>query len=371
MFLVLFVLLIKLTVFSLAVPFGGNFHPGLANLEGYQDFRLAYVPMVSNFTAGKMPYRDFNYAYPPFFLYLLTPFAFFSLPFWAMALPLVIFDAASVILVFLICLKLMTSNEAFMAAIVFAVAPINLWYNDFLWLNPPPMTFFILLAIYALLSKKYRSSFICLAIATLFKQIAFALFPIFIVTLLNKADRREVAKNALLYGTICFVGSLPYIVTIPTYYLWSLGVPGFSVGWPSTPFTYYFGSPTNLAIVFGENAYDPAKPFLWAALLLSFAVLCWRIIKTKKINDTDFVAYVLYALLLFHAFFPRGIYKYYYAAVTPFDSMFVKSRRAAVIFFGLNALMLAVPRLLTPWLIVLLLILSLRREMNSGRFEEI
>lgn len=246
--------------FSVAVPFG-TWHPSYADLEGYQDFRLAYVPLVSNFTAGKMPYRDFHYAYPPFFIYLLTPFALFSLPSWTMALPLVTFDAASVILVYLIVRRLMSSRKALMASIVFAIAPINLWYNDFLWLNPPPMTFFVLLAIYAFLSKKHEASFLSLAIATLFKQIAFILFPILLVTLFKKSNRKEAIRNALLYCTVCFIGSLPYIITIPTHYLWHLGVPGFGSGWKGVEYKYYIGSPTNLAIVLGEDAYKPAKPF--------------------------------------------------------------------------------------------------------------
>jgi len=363
--LLLFTLLVKLSLFSLAVPFG-EFHPGFAALESYQDFRLAYVPLVSNFTAGMMPYRDFHYAYPPLFLYMLTPFALSSLPVWTMALPLVTFDVASVLLVYLIARKLVSSREALMASMVFAIAPINLWYNDFLWLNPPPMTFFILLAVYAFLSKRYETSFLCLATATLFKQIAFMLFPIFSVALLKKSSRREVVKNAGLYGAVCFLGSLPYIITIPTYYLWHLGVPGFGSGWQGVKFTYYFGSPTNLAIVLGEDAYDPAKPFLWAALLLSLVVLCWRTYKAEMTKGIELITHTLYALLFFHAFFPRGIYKYYYAAITPFNAMFVRSRRGALAFLGLNTLILIVPRILTPWLSVLLLVLLFTRHKSIG-----
>lgn len=360
-------MLIKLGVFLLAVPFGGDFHPRLADLEGYQDFRLAYVPLVSNFTAGKMPYRDFHYAYPPLFLYLLTPFALVQLPPWTMALPLFAFDVASVILVYLIACKLMTHGEAFIASLAFAMAPINLWYNDFLWLNPPPMTFFILLAIYAFLSEKYGTSFVCLAIATLFKQIAFSLYPIFLVALLNRSDRRAVIKNALLYGVICFLGSLPYIVTIPRYYLWLLGVPGIGSGWSPVKFTYYFGSPTSLAIVFGEDAYDPAKPLLWVALILSFVFLSWRIYKTKIVDGIGFVASVLNALLLFHIFFPRGIYKYYYASITPFHAMFIRNRRAILLFLGLNLLLLIIPRYLTPWFVVLVLVVFTARNLCFRR----
>jgi len=362
LFLLLFALLVKLCVFSLAVPFGGLFHPRLTDLEGYQDFRLAYVPLVSNFTAGKMPYRDFQYAYPPLFLYLLTPFALSSLPPWTMALPLVSFDVASVILVFLISRRFTSHRKALVGSAVFAIAPINLWYNDFLWLNPPPMTFFILLATYSFLSRKYEVSFTCLATATLFKQIAFALFPIFITTMLSRSNRRDVTKNALLYASIFFLVSLPYIITIPTYYLWSLGIPGFGPGWPPEKFTYYFGSPTSLAIVFGENAYEPAKPLLWAALLSSFAALCWRTHKAGSVNDIAFVTHILYALLLFHTFFPRGIYKYYYCAVTLFYSTFIRSRKTALGFLGLNALVLAIPRYLTPWLLVLLIVLPFMRS---------
>jgi len=354
--LLIFTLMVKSCIFSLAIPYGGNFYPHLENLEGYQDFRLAYVPLVSNFTAGKMPYRDFTYAYPPLFLYLLTPFSLASLPSWTMALPLVTFDVASVILVYLITRKFLSSSEALLASVTFALAPINLWYNDFLWLNPPPMTFFVLLAIYVFLSKRYAGSFLCLAIATLFKQIAVILFPVFLVALLKRSNGREVIKGAALYCAVCFLGSLPYIVTVPAYYFWYLGVPGFGSGWQGK-FTYYFGSPTNLAIVLGEDAYDPAKPFLWLALLVSLAVLCWRIYRTEETDNRELISYVYYALLFFHAFFPRGIYKYYYAAVTPFSVMSARSRRGVLVFLGLNTLILVVPRFLTPWFSFFLLVM--------------
>lgn len=235
---------------------------------------------------------------------------------------------------------------------MFAIVPINLWYNDFLWLNPSPMASFILLAIYAFLSKKYKASLTCLAIATLFKQIASILFPVFLVTLLSTSNRKDVIQNAVLYCTTCFFGSLPYIITIPAYYLWSLGVPGFGSDWQGVKFTYYFGSPTNLAIVLGEDAYNPSKPLLWTTLLLSLVLLCWRTYKART-NDIELITHILYALLFFHAFFPRGIYKYYYAAITPFNSMFIRSRRGALVFLGLNILILIIPRYLTPWLSVL------------------
>jgi 4-amino-4-deoxy-L-arabinose transferase-like glycosyltransferase len=264
-----------------------------------------------NFISGKTPYQNFSYAYPPLFLYLLAPFASNSLPSWTLALPFVVLDAASVIPVYLIARKLTGHREALIASITFAIAPINLWYNDFLWLNPPPMTFFILLATYAFLSERYTSSFACLAVATLFKQIALSLFPVFFTTLLIKSVRKEVIRDSLLYGAICFLGSLPYIVTIPRIYLSSLGLPGIAPEWPMS--TYQFSSPTSLAIAFGASFYEPAKFLLGVALLISFEILCFRIYKGRSTSDISFLTSITYALLLFHALFPRGIYKYYCA----------------------------------------------------------
>lgn len=356
----LFALLIRLSILPLAIAFGGNFNLlPLSDLESYQDFRGAYVPAISSFTAGLMPYQQLPFAYPPLFLYLLTPFALFSLPPWTMALPLVFFDAAAVIPVFLIASKLMKPRKAVIASIAFAVAPINLYYNDFLWLNTPPMMFFILLAVYAFLLEKHGSAFICLAIATLFKQTALALFPVFAVALLKKSNRMSVARNVALYGAICFLGSLPYIVMIPASYLSSLGFSFLGLGSTVPVFPYFFGAPTSLAWVFGDVAYHFAQPFLLGALLLSMAALCLVIYRTKLVTDKRSVIYVLYALLLSHALFPRGIYKYYLAAITAFGAIFVGSRKTAALFLGLNVLLLVLPRILTPWFVLVLLVFPL------------
>jgi 4-amino-4-deoxy-L-arabinose transferase-like glycosyltransferase len=356
--LLMFGLLVKLCAFSLAVRYNElgqwAFQSSFANLEAYQDFRLAYVPLASNFISGKTPYQNFSYAYPPLFLYLLAPFASNSLPSWTLALPFVVLDAASVVPVYLIARKLTGHREALIASITFAIAPINLWYNDFLWLNPPPMTFFILLATYAFLSERYTSSFACLAVATLFKQIALSLFPVFFTTLLIKSVRKEVIRDSLLYGAICFLGSLPYIVTIPRIYLSSLGLPGIAPEWPMS--TYQFSSPTSLAIAFGASFYEPAKFLLGVALLISFEILCFRIYKGRSTSDISFLTSITYALLLFHALFPRGIYKYYCAAITPFSLISVRNRKTALAFLGLNLLLLVIPRVFTPWLLLILLI---------------
>jgi Gpi18-like mannosyltransferase len=210
LYIFIFALLLKFSIFLLGISYGTSIPVTgyFGNLEPYRDFTVYYVTLISNFTSGLIPYLQFGCAYPPLFLYLLAPFALVSLPAWAMAIPFVAFDAASVIPVFLIASKFMKRREAIIASIAFAVAPINLFYYDFLWLNSPPMTFFTILAAYAFLSRKYKSAFFFLAVATLFKDVAIALFPVFVVTMLNESDRRNVVGGAALYGATCFVGSL-------------------------------------------------------------------------------------------------------------------------------------------------------------------
>jgi predicted membrane-bound dolichyl-phosphate-mannose-protein mannosyltransferase len=249
----------------------------------------------------------------------------------------------------------MKTREAVIASITFAVAPINLFYSDYLWLNTPPMMFFSALAVYEFLSKKYGYAFICLAIATLFKQTALVLFPIFIIALLKETNRVGAIRNTALYGGVCFLGSLPYIVTIPADYLGSLGFSFFQVGSTASPFPYSISASTNLAWIFGDDAYYPAQPFLLGALLLSLAVLCLVVYETKAIGDKEFITYVLFALLLAHALFPRGIYKYYLAAVTPFGALLVENWETATLFLELNVLLLVIPRILTPWFVLAML----------------
>jgi hypothetical protein len=139
--------------------------------------------------------------------------------------------------------------------------------------------------------------------------------------------------------------------------------------WP-----YFFGAATSLAWVFGTDAYYLAGPFLLAALLILFGILCWRIHKAKVISDMRFIAYAFYGLLIFYAFFPHGIYKYYLATVTPFGAMLIRSEKSAAVYFGMNVLFIIIPRILTPWFLLVLLIIPLIRTLmmwHAGEWRKV
>jgi len=365
---------VKSCVFVLAAPYGGDFPPQgltmpepLRTLETYKDFKFYYLPQATNLVSGLMPYRDFFYSYPPLFLYALVLFS--PLPFseWKFGLPLMMFDALSVIPLYFIVRKLTDEKKALVASILYALAPINLLYNDFLWLNPPITTFFTLLSIHFLIEKRYKTSSCTLALATLTKQTSVILFPVFFLITKNRGSMKRALTYALTFISICFLFSLPYIAIFPQLYLWSIGFPGVPIptplpdypGWsqPSnvtTPqlMTYYAGHPTNLAIPlqllgFWE-AYWFAKNSLGIILVFSYALLLWRIHRNKGMSHEEVVTYSLLAFLIFYSFYSRGIYKYYFASVTPLLASLTKGKRQIYAFIAFNILVLFIPRCLTP-----------------------
>ena len=141
-----FALVVKLVVFILSIETSMSF--SLPNIENWQDFSLAYVPAVNAFKTGFLPYVDFYYPYPPLFLYALTLFSYLPLASWSVALPLVLADALTVIPVYLIAREFVNERYSLLISILFILAPTNLYYADYLWLNPSLTTLFLILSIY-------------------------------------------------------------------------------------------------------------------------------------------------------------------------------------------------------------------------------
>ena len=90
-------LVVKGSVFIIALPYGSDLPPMYPDLEPYEDFKFLYLKEANNFLAGELPYKDFFHAYPPLFLYLLSSFLFLNIASWLPALPLIIFDILTVI----------------------------------------------------------------------------------------------------------------------------------------------------------------------------------------------------------------------------------------------------------------------------------
>lgn len=392
----------------------------IGDMEAYTDYRDLYLRcLVNPFLAGKSAYNlPIVYNYPPLFLYLESAFALLNLV-WTSAIPLVLFDALTVIPIYLIAKNyLFKGNEklAFAVSLVWIFNPINLFYNDLMWLNPAPTTFFVMVAIYFLLKQDWSFSSISLAIATGLKQTAVLLFPFFIAWMLRTGGfrRRIVLSYLVLYIALIVLISTPYIFQNPQLYFWALQLPIFGIppgGSSSNPttFVYDLSQPTRLTTFLGLVTFANLKPLALAtynylndifliayALVLSqFVVglknlrtacsyLLWEAKDILRAAVLGFVArtkgapkpartlkkfpiveqpptanelliYCLAALLLFLSLFGRGVYKYYFAGITPLSIPLFSSKGRAIIFTAFSAGVILLPREVTPWMAILLL----------------
>jgi len=374
-------------VFSYTAPAPQIFAFG--EVESFRDYGAAYLPTIRAFKSGYIPYVDFWYAYPPLFLYLLTVFSYLPLDFWGPALPILIFDALSVVPVYLIGLKFLSEKKSFLVSLLLTLALINLFYNDYLWLNPPLVTFFALLATYFLLTKRYGLSALALGVSFGFKQTGLLLFPASLLLVYKKASLKKALKFIAVFMVVGVTISTPYFFTAPRYYVGCLTAfkvtlgpmpeigpeyyqrvmpsTGTNITEPSLTYPIRGNSPINSVFpifVFTSQGMEGdrlftyfrdfmgvAVPILNLALLSSFGLLLLKIFRSKDTSDRNAVKYLLLSLILFHSFYQGGIYKYYYAMVTPFLALFMPSRIRSVLFILFNFLTLLIPRFLSPWIL--------------------
>jgi len=212
---------VKFVVFGLSI--GTSMNLSLPNAENWQDFSLAYMPAAYAFRSGFLPYNDFFYPYPPLFLYGLTSFSYLPLPSWSGAIPLVAADALTVIPLYLIARNFSGERNALLAAVLFILAPTNLYYVDYLWLNPPITTLFLMVSLYLLIEKHYDLSALTLAVSIGFKQTALLALPVLLLVVL-KGDRGRTgaSRYLLITGLACLLMSLPYLFVSPGAYLASI-----------------------------------------------------------------------------------------------------------------------------------------------------
>jgi len=367
--------------------------------EAWRDYAYAYVPMVQAFRSGYLPYRDFFHAYPPLFLYVLALF-YFPSHFWSMALPLVVSDALTVIPVYLIGKRLSGERKAFLVSLAFALAPINLFYVDCLWLNPPLTTLFLLISVHCLLEGSYDTSAITIAVSIGFKQTSLLALPVMLLFAAKRTPRKRVLRYFVIVACVCFALSVPYILLEPRRYLYSIfRVPisafgelpenyfqlGFTnpsgsgtmetatMAWYELKWMKYapLNAPASLPLpifVFllpetFSDMYPKADLALKVLLLTAYGVLLYKTHRRGYVQDRDFIKGVLYSLLILFTFNPA--YKYYVAGATPLLVLFGQRRGDLIAFGVFNAALLAAPRLLTPYLLLLLLGWLLRFQLGK------
>ncbi len=206
--------------------------PWLSTLAMWRDFYGIYGYQLNLMAQGALPYRDFGYSYPPLFLYVLLPFYVVGGA-YAAVLPILISDAATSPLVYLLVRRFSTERVAVFAGLAYALSPFMLLYEGYSWLSSQPMFFFLLLSVYLLRKGRPLPSSVALGVASLFKQEAIFILPIYAVWLIK--NHRPVAWKAFVIFTgILFVASLPFLAVAPQQYLGQVSFGALAIPSPSS-----------------------------------------------------------------------------------------------------------------------------------------
>jgi hypothetical protein len=219
------------------------------------------------------------------------------------------------------------------------------------------------------LKQKWLFSSLTLAISTGFKQTAVVVFPILVVIMLKTVGlTKKTIAYVIFYATSLVVISTPYVFQNPQGYFWSLQLPIFGNppgAGPSNPttFVYDLSQPTRITTFLGLLKIVNLQSFAVATyqyldylFLACYIVLIVQLLRTKrKLTGKDSILYVFAALLLLFTFLGRGVYKYYFAGLTPFALPLFSSKKGALIFEAFSLVLLFIPREVTPWMALLLI----------------
>jgi Gpi18-like mannosyltransferase len=326
------------------------------NVEVYSDFQFQTLIWTTAFSHGVALYsKAVPIAYPFLPLYVETCWLFnlLPMPVWKMAIPLLGYQLATAWLVYRIVLAL-TSNEkrARVSMMLYFLNPFVLVYGSFAWLTPPPFVFFVVLSFYLALRHRQAWSMVAMGIAIVYKQYAIVFFPLVLIALLRargpltwKKLLHSIIVCTLACGGTIAVGSMPYLVTNPVWYLnyvllsqageagtvQSLIMLYPSLGLP-VPLTYFFliiGAPswltTGLATLLVYNiplAACGLAIFAWLARYKLPASHDGDSLDREKQLFTEALFLALILTFCLHIFYSRGAYKYYFILLAPFISIF-------------------------------------------------
>lgn len=360
---------VKLTVYQLSmVSWAAHGYPwyfgmDFAVVEAYSDFSAYYVPFVTQFLQGNLPYTPGLWApqgiqiyiYPPLFLYITTAFyvcpsemlfpALQSLSLLSydvgiarLSFAFVFFDLATCIVIYAAA-KEVTRNPALpvVATLVYGLNPIGLWWGDYMWLSTPIHTFFLVLGFCFMLRQDLRWAAFWIAIATMIKQTAVILLPVIFFLELARSSKRALVSLGIMVA-VGLALSLPYLALYPLDYLGSIarGMGGQMLGdtlpldtYPISVSILVFYFPQPLRLIVSSLVYY-GVPF--GACLAALWATSWAIPQSPRhAYQTRLVAVALLLSLTLHIFFPRGIYKYYLPALVPFLILFAVAQRGSLV----------------------------------------
>jgi len=360
---------VKLTVYQLSMAswvthgYPWYFNMNFAVVEAYSDFSAYYVPFVTQFLQGNLPYTAGLWApqgiqiyiYPPLFLYITTGFYLcpsemlfpaiqslnligYEVGIARLSFAFVFFDLATCPVIYAAA-RQVTRNPALpvVAMLVYGLNPIGLWWGDYMWLSTPIHTFFLVLGFYFMLRQDLRWAAFWIAIATMIKQTAVILLPVILFLELTRGAKRALVSLGIM-AAVGLALSLPYLALYPLDYLGSI-VRGFGASMLGATLpldtypisvsilAFYFPQPLRLIVsylVYYGVPFGASLAALWATSLVIPR-------SPRHAYQTRLVTVALLLSLALHTFFPRGIYKYYLLALVPFLILFAVAQRGSIV----------------------------------------
>jgi 4-amino-4-deoxy-L-arabinose transferase-like glycosyltransferase len=217
-FILLFIaLMCRGITYAFQLWFGIHSISWVPGAVAYTDFFSTYRAQLQALSQGFMPYRDFPYFYTPLFIYGLYPFYLLG-GIELAAIPILVADAATAPLVYSLTKSVSSKRIALVAGIAYALCPLALFEEGYLFLSSQPMVFFLLISIYLLRKDKPSLASLFLAFSILFKQEALFVLPIYLIYYLTRFRSCVWRSIGILGGTL-FLTSLPFLIISPVAYL--------------------------------------------------------------------------------------------------------------------------------------------------------
>lgn len=333
-----FVRTFTLSTYSLGLP---PIFLEIVHVEFYNDYQFFYLSWVPRLWEGVYPYsvEMAVYIYPPLWIYTVGLLG--NVPSWLPGFILFSFNVGTAIFVHKIAV-ILTEDErrAIFAMMLYLLNPFTLLYGSFMWLNPTPFVFFIVGAYYFALRNKGPYAIAALAIATLYKQFAVVFFPLLAVYLIKQNSvsgvRKKLISTLTHTGIFCLVAglvSIPFLLVDASTYLgrmilWNTGtldrltvfIPDLWMPVHANTFFLWLGAPTWLTDFV-------AVLLINYVFLIACAIFVYGTFSLTKVDDppsnirtlfSHMLVWGLVAVLCIQLFYPRGSYKFYLLALSPF-----------------------------------------------------
>jgi hypothetical protein len=340
-----FVRVFTLSTYSLGLP---EIFWELIHTELYNDYQYFYLSWIPRLWEGAWAYSaDLAvYLYPPLWIYTVGIFG--STPSWLPGMVLFTFNAATGVLIYKIMNRLTDDDvRSKIAMMLYMLNPFTLFYGSFMWLNPIPYVFFVMLSFYYALTEKDVHAFSAIAVATLYKQFAVIFFPILVILFVKRKTGFKFKdkfvyflKSTAVYAGIVGFVSLPFLIVSGDAYLnqmilWNTGFYGRLIvfipdSWMTVhanTFFLWLGFPSWFveAVAFMISNYV----FLILCGILvygGFSFLKIRVYENsdKIFNNSVFMKAIFWsfvAVMSVQLFYPRGAYKFYLLILVPFIAL--------------------------------------------------